>query len=72
MLIRTPRPEEIAFENGKRRRRGEAEAARSDIIDYVATDSAESEVMWPPISTDETGVGGASPTDPATSFAAPA
>jgi hypothetical protein len=54
MLMRTPRPEEIALEKGKSRRRGEAEAARSDIIDHVATDSAEPEAMWPPISTDET------------------
>jgi hypothetical protein len=63
MLMRTQRPEEIALEKGKRRRRGEAEAARSDIIDYVATDSAESAAMRPSISTDETVVGDPSPTD---------
>ena len=30
MLIRTPRPQEIALEKGRRRRRSEAEAAHLD------------------------------------------
>jgi hypothetical protein len=36
MLMRTPRPEEIALEKGKRRRRSEAEATHLDKLLYDA------------------------------------